>query len=439
MPNDVELQDEAARLELLIAAAIVWAKRGVPVFPCKVDKRPCTPNGFYDAATDPGEVRQLFLRYPERCRIIGAPTGTMGGFDALDVDPKNNGHLWKLFEQLPKVTRIHQTVSGGWHYLFKHADGLRSSAGRIAPGIDVRGDGGYVCIPPSPGYAVWLPREQRHDVPEGDWWSLLLDWPDWLLPLARNAHGRFTGDKATWQVGDHLSLTPVPMLECERKLNFALGKVRRAEKGTRHHTLRNMARLIGGYLVWTNWTEEALWDKFADAVSENTDDPNVVEGGTKWKTFMSGLNDGANQPLGLDVAYISDNRPLGDVAPDEPGMEYLPPHWQIPGELVEGLDTSTVSGVLSYFERHYSVVNNRGKIQVWMEQYEEHGNGLAWTRTIKMHFADLERKYSNKTMMVISGQSRKQISLAEFWLDHPKSQNLCPSNIRPASRTLFTS
>lgn len=43
------------------------------------------------------------------------------------------------------------TPSDGAHLFFK-ADGVTCSADKIALGVDTRGDGGYVIVPPSPGY-----------------------------------------------------------------------------------------------------------------------------------------------------------------------------------------------------------------------------------------------------------------------------------------------
>jgi hypothetical protein len=46
----------------------------------------------------------------------------------------------------PKVL----TGGGGQHYYFRHPGGyVRSGAGKLGPGLDVKGDGGYVVAPPS--------------------------------------------------------------------------------------------------------------------------------------------------------------------------------------------------------------------------------------------------------------------------------------------------
>jgi hypothetical protein len=54
--------------------------------------------------------------------------------------------------------------------LFRHAQGVRNSAGKIAPGVDVRGDGGYIIAWPAAG----LPVENA---------GALADWPAWLLAI----------------------------------------------------------------------------------------------------------------------------------------------------------------------------------------------------------------------------------------------------------------
>jgi hypothetical protein len=98
----------------------------------------------------------------------------VNGFDVIDVDVKNGAKgadwFWQQVWRLPK-TRMHVTESGGYHVLLRHHEGLRGSVGRIAPGVDVRADAGYVVWWP----AVGLPVANA---------GLLAEWPDWLLGLA---------------------------------------------------------------------------------------------------------------------------------------------------------------------------------------------------------------------------------------------------------------
>src|ERR1700693_4014985 len=122
----------------------------LPCFPCVNNERksPMTPNGFKDATTDIQQFAKL-------CRgqndfLVGVPTGEITGFDVLDIDP--NGTRWAIDQDLP-ITRTHKTRRGT-HYLFNHGADLRNSASKIAPGVDVRANGGYMIWWPSKGLEV---------------------------------------------------------------------------------------------------------------------------------------------------------------------------------------------------------------------------------------------------------------------------------------------
>lgn len=120
---------------------------------------------------DAEHVRWLWRDFPGP--LVCIPTGAVSGFAVLDVDPDHGGCDWlhKQFDRLPR-TRVHETRSGGFHLLFRHKPGLRNSAGKIAPGVDVRADGGYVIWWPAAGLPVPV------DVPLAPW----PEWLDWLLP-----------------------------------------------------------------------------------------------------------------------------------------------------------------------------------------------------------------------------------------------------------------
>src|SRR6516225_1431742 len=113
----------------------------LPRFPCSLSKRPLTARGHLAATTSPIDESH----WP----LMGVPTGAASGLDVLDVDAAGLVWLDQNYSRLP-ATRAHETRSGGRHLLFNHAQGLRCSAGRVATGVDVRADGGYV---------IWWPRE----------------------------------------------------------------------------------------------------------------------------------------------------------------------------------------------------------------------------------------------------------------------------------------
>jgi hypothetical protein len=115
-------------------------------------KHPLTANGFRDATTDEAQIRAWWGRWPNA--NIGMPTGAVSGYFVLDVDlPDGPASLDALIKQhggLPECARS-ITGSGGEQYFFANPGELeiRNSAGALGPNLDVRGNGGYVVLPPS--------------------------------------------------------------------------------------------------------------------------------------------------------------------------------------------------------------------------------------------------------------------------------------------------
>lgn len=140
-----------------LEAALSYAARGWRVFPCKLhSKEPATLHGFKDATTDPTRLASLFST---DCNL-GIATGQ--GLFVLDIDVKaSNGETtlqaWEArYGPLPRTYTV-RTPSGGTHYYFLSA--VCPTKAAVAPGLDVRGDGGYVVAPPSAGYAVLDPLD----------------------------------------------------------------------------------------------------------------------------------------------------------------------------------------------------------------------------------------------------------------------------------------
>jgi hypothetical protein len=145
--------------------ALDLAGRGIPAFPCRVDKKPACPHGFKDASTDAGTLRYLWGRYPGP--LVGVPTGEPSGLFIVDVDSARHEEASDWLERwaphLPG-TRQHLTKSGGYHLLFKHRTGLKNTAGKLAKGVDTRGDGGYIVWWPAIG--LWANKAGLAPVPD---------------------------------------------------------------------------------------------------------------------------------------------------------------------------------------------------------------------------------------------------------------------------------
>ncbi len=160
------------------------AEYGIPVFPCRPDKRPYTEHGFKDATTNLDTIEEWWRRWPDA--LIGVPTGKASGLFVLDVDP--DGLAWYQEHAAELCAgRIHQTRRKGYHLLYKvPQQEIRCSAGQLSRGIDVRAGGGY---------AVWWPA---HDGEAIGGIEDIGDAPAWLLKQLTNGashHDRDHGDE----------------------------------------------------------------------------------------------------------------------------------------------------------------------------------------------------------------------------------------------------
>lgn len=148
-------QANAERLEAptaMAGAAMHYAEMGVDVFPLTPGgKTPVTSKGFYDASHDTAKVERWWRAFGERFNI-GAPTGRT--FDVIDFDgygaacSAGPDGLERLFDQAIGIVLTPRR--GGLHLYMPALPDLRfNSTGRIAPGVDTRGTGGYTVLPPS--------------------------------------------------------------------------------------------------------------------------------------------------------------------------------------------------------------------------------------------------------------------------------------------------
>jgi hypothetical protein len=151
-----------------LAAARTLGRDGYWVFPCQADKRPCTPRGFHDASDDPEIIAELWAEYPGE--LVGVATGVPSSTAVLDIDRKHDAAVewWQCHRERLLPTRVHRTRSGGLHLVYRHRRGLKCSAGKIARGVDVRAEGGYIIWWPAAGLPVLAD-------------AMIAPWPDWLI------------------------------------------------------------------------------------------------------------------------------------------------------------------------------------------------------------------------------------------------------------------
>lgn len=181
---------------MLLSQALAYGKQGWKVLPihsihnsrCTCSRRECTNTGKHpkidnwleNCSSDSEQIVRWWHKWPDA--NIGLATGTKSGFVVLDVDPRHGGqksleNLVSQYGQLPN-TLVANSGGGGVHLYFRSPDIRVTNRTNILPGLDVRGDGGYIIAPPSQhqstAHYTWT------DSPN---YEKLLPIPNWLLNL----------------------------------------------------------------------------------------------------------------------------------------------------------------------------------------------------------------------------------------------------------------
>nr|WP_325301982.1 bifunctional DNA primase/polymerase [uncultured Dysosmobacter sp.] len=127
---------------------------GLRVFPCwPMEKNPATTHGCKDATTDLEQIQKWWTG--TYFYNIGIATGN--GIVVLDVDINDQAGKYgdETLDELEKQcgplpdTWMCLTGGGGIHYYFACDDPALTVGVEFAPGLDYRGNGGYVIAPPS--------------------------------------------------------------------------------------------------------------------------------------------------------------------------------------------------------------------------------------------------------------------------------------------------
>ncbi len=196
-------------------AAADYARRGYLVFPLYTikdgrctcgdadcpspGKHPLTINGFKNATTNTAMVEAWWKRRPEA--NIGLATGRAAGFFVLDVDGPEGEETLRSLEKTqgtlpPTVTVI---TGNGKHFYFKYPiNGEIKNKTKFAPGLDTRGEGGYVVAPPSDHVSgrryEWLVSPEETGITEA---------PSWLVEFIGRRSQCGTGPRVVeddWEV-----------------------------------------------------------------------------------------------------------------------------------------------------------------------------------------------------------------------------------------------
>ena len=136
-------------------AAMAMASAGIPVFPVAVNgKQPLTRHGFHDATTNHAQIRHWWASTPGA--NVGMPTGARSGVVVVDVDVHGTANGYVALDRAERAgllagwEALVQTPSDGLHAYYPATPGTEQRSWQAArAGIDFRGDGGYIIVPPS--------------------------------------------------------------------------------------------------------------------------------------------------------------------------------------------------------------------------------------------------------------------------------------------------
>ena len=166
----------------IVDAALEYLDRGFSVIPVKrADKRPYIKwEEFQYRLPTPEEVETWWSQFPEA--NVAIICGEVSGIFCVDADGPA-GIAW-MNTHLPK-TGVYSVTSKGVHAIYKiAADQVVRNAVRLAPEVDIRGNGGYFVAPPS-----------QHACGHTYRWQFIMDgWEDLSEYRLQNTSGNLNID-----------------------------------------------------------------------------------------------------------------------------------------------------------------------------------------------------------------------------------------------------
>lgn len=322
-------------LSALQRAAESYARRGLRVMPCRERttygpdtdstgkprrhgaKSPYTRHGCHDGTTDLAQLRAWWSQWPDAA--IGIATG--GGIMVVDVDMHGDVDGMATWDRVcadhggVPQTRTARTPSGGIHLYYRVPVGvrIRCSAGGIGPGVDIRGDGGYVVAPPSAietGSYLWI----------GD--RPMADAPQWLVDMCmerprpeREACHTVEATESSWYGLAALEAEALELSECP--------------EGLRNAKLNEAAFAVGQLVAGGELEESEALTALEDAARVCGLDSDEIE-----KTLRSGFRAGKEKPRSAS-ACETDSDPESSELPEFVDFDELPP--DLPAGLLPGI------------------------------------------------------------------------------------------------------
>lgn len=268
-PQNEKNQDARSNKE----AALAYARLGWKVLPVyssndpksvKPGKQAHIKKWQDDASNDPEQIKEWWDLWPDA--NVGILTGAASGIFVLDVDPKNGGdetlaRLEQQYGPLPS-TVTSNTGGGGRHIFFRYpSDGhVGNSVNRLGPGLDIRGDNGYVLAPPSNhtsgGAYSWCEGHHPENLEP-------VEAPQWLLDKIKSKQEPAPAQPPS--TGQEKLPKNVAKFEgADALLDYELETLAKASKGGRNDQLNKSAYYIGRILDAGDLDEDLVRRQFSE-------------------------------------------------------------------------------------------------------------------------------------------------------------------------------
>jgi len=136
----------------LAETAHALATKGKPIFPVarNWEKKPLVKwKPYQDCPPTREEVKRWWIEWPDA--NIGLATGHLSELMVVDTDSQEATRAFvENYPEAEKTLQASTGRDGARHFYFVFEPGITNDAGKVlGPGIDIRGEGGFVVIPPS--------------------------------------------------------------------------------------------------------------------------------------------------------------------------------------------------------------------------------------------------------------------------------------------------
>jgi hypothetical protein len=276
----------------LLAAALDYARRGFSVIPLRArSKKPALPSWkeYQSRRATEDEIRAWWHSSPQA--NVGVVTGAISGIVVLDIDGEEGIKSLALLPESQLLKTPTVKTGKGCHAYFRHPGGSVRNFARKLPGLDLRGDGGFVVAPPSihesgAEYAFW----------EGFGPELpICEPPTSLMQLIVCDRERASAQVLDFSTAPAQRASAAPLARyIIEAIDREVGRVTAADDGTRNDTLNKAAfslgQLVGAGQISRGDVERRLFQAATRAGLAELEARRTIE---------SGLTDGVAQPRDL--------------------------------------------------------------------------------------------------------------------------------------------